>query len=129
MKRNPNYWRLIEMFFIMAMLFALMPVDGVNVLPEQENIEYSVNSPPGVQQIAFMQNSDVVSWIAQSMPGVAISYSAEFSGLAAYAADAQGAQINYLLSEGGYFGIFKTKDTILEKRHRFPRDGLSQELA
>jgi hypothetical protein len=72
MQRNPNSWRLIAMFFVMAMFFAMGPINGNASAPNQHEISIAVNSPPAFDIVVANENSQsqTVVWLCTSTPGV-----------------------------------------------------------
>lgn len=79
MHKNPNSWRLIAMFFTMALLFAMGTIQG-NERPAERLVQTELmNSPPGQIMIiiAVENNRLVVNYLLVSYQiarGVAVPY-------------------------------------------------------
>lgn len=79
MERNPNSWRLLSIFFAMAMLFALGSVSIVSASVDKTDQEMFVNLPPGQEIIAItlIENLQIIDQASETYliaRGVSVPY-------------------------------------------------------
>jgi len=126
MERNRNFWSLVMMFFAMAILFAMRPIDAVSIIPAQDEVEFCINSPPDMQTIAIVNEvpAIITTWVAQSMPGVTVSCSATITDKFISVADVQ--STNFMNNQLRYLFYYANVTGNINDRYKFrrPRDGL-----
>jgi hypothetical protein len=134
MEKNPNYWHLLTMFFLMAMLFVSGPIQGNPIMSNKHDIVCTVNSPPITHQIDFnVPLTITVTWLCTSMPGVqnqSFSINNRYSVNSVYNEMIQIENIlsmNYIniskLNKRFYANLVLTTDNH-DIKYRLPRDGL-----
>ena len=94
MEKNPNSWRLLTIFFAMAMLFALGSVDVKSASIDRSDAITFVNLPPGQEIIAItvIENLQIIDQMKIDQPsetyqiarGVSVPYRGLMNDVAIY---------------------------------------------
>ena len=89
MNRNPNSWRLLAMFFAMAMLFVLGSINVTSASVERPGEMSYVNLPPGhdIIAISLTENLQIVDRPVESYliaRGVSVPYRGLMNDVAIY---------------------------------------------